>query len=51
MLAHLLGGTLEVNRTSWRNLFPRHACMFLVLGFRGTWVLHAPARVPKQRRS
>ena len=24
--------------------------MFLVLGFRGAWVLHAPPRVPKQRR-
>ena len=29
------GGTLEVHRTSWRILLPRHACMFLVLGFRG----------------
>ena len=24
--------------------------MFLVLGFRGAWVSHAPSRVPKQRR-
>ena len=45
-----LGGTLEVPRTSWRILFPRHACMFLVLGFRGTWVSHAPPPVPKQHR-
>ena len=30
--------------------FPRRACMFLVLGFRGASVLHAPPRVPKQRR-
>ena len=45
-----LGGTLEVHRTSWRILFPRHACMFLVLGFRGAWVSHAPPRVSKQRR-
>ena len=28
-----LGGTLEVHWTSWRIPFPRHACMFLVLGF------------------
>ena len=33
-----LGGTLGVHRTSWRIPFPRHACMFLVLGFRGAWV-------------
>ena len=45
-----LGGTLEDHRTSWRIPFPRHACMFLVLGFRGAWVSHAPPRVPKQRR-
>ena len=45
-----LGGTLEVHRTSWRIPFPRHACMFLVMGFRGAWVSHAPPRVPKQRR-
>ena len=45
-----LGGTLVVHRTSWRIPFPRHACMFLVLGFRGAWVLHGPPRVPKQRR-
>ena len=45
-----LGGTLEVHRTSWRIPFPRHACTFLVLGFRGAWVSHAPPRVPKQRR-
>ena len=44
------GGTLEVHRTSWRLLFPRHACMFLVLGFRGACVSHAPPQVPKQRR-
>ena len=44
-----LGGTLGVHRTSWRISFPRHACMFLVLGFRGAWVSHAPPRVPKQR--
>ena len=44
-----LGGTLGVHRTSWRIPFPRHACMFLVLGFRGAWVSHAPPRVPKQR--
>ena len=41
-----LGGTLEVHRTSWRIPFPRHACTFLVLGFRGAWVSHAPPRVP-----
>ena len=46
-----LGGTPEVHRTSWRIPFPRHACTFLVLGFRGAWVSHAPPRVPKQRRS
>ena len=45
-----LGGTLGVHRTSWRIPFPRHACTFLVLGFRGAWVSHAPPRVPKQRR-
>ena len=45
-----LGGTLGVHRTSWRIPFPRHACMFLVLGFRGALVSHAPPRVPKQRR-
>ena len=45
-----LGGTLEVHRTSWRIPFPRHACTFLVLGFRGASVWHAPTRVPKQRR-
>ena len=32
-----LGRTLGVQRTSWRIPFPRHACMFLVLGFRGAW--------------
>ena len=36
-----LGGTLGVHRTSWRILFPRHACMFLVLGFRGVSVSHS----------
>ena len=45
-----LGGTLEVHRTSWRIPFPRHACTFLVLGFRGAWVSQAPPRIPKQRR-
>ena len=45
-----LGGTLEVHRTSWRILFSRHACMFLVLGFPGAWMSQAPPRVPKQRR-
>ena len=45
-----LGGTLGVHRTSWRIPFPRRACTFLVLGFRGAWVSHAPPRVPKQRR-
>ena len=45
-----LGGDLGVHRTSWRIPFPRHACMFLVLGVRGAWVSHAPPRVPKQRR-
>ena len=45
-----LGGTLGVHRTSWRIPFPRRACTFLVLGFRGAWVSHAPSRVPKQRR-
>ena len=45
-----LGGPLEVHRTSWRIPFPRHACTFLVLGFGGAWVSHAPSRVPKQRR-
>ena len=44
-----LGRTLEVHRTSWRIPFPRHACTFLVLGFRGACVSHAPPRVPKQR--
>ena len=28
-----LGGTLEVQRTSWRIPPPRHACTFLVLEF------------------
>ena len=45
-----LGGTLGVHRTSWTIPFPRHACMFLVLGCRGAWVSHAPPRVPKQCR-
>ena len=45
-----LGGTLGVHRTSWRIPFPMHACTFLVLGFRGAWVSHAPPRVPKHRR-
>ena len=45
-----LGGTLGVHRTSWHIPFPRRACTFLVLGFRGAWVSHAPPRVPKQRR-
>ena len=45
-----LGGTLEIHRTSWRIPFPRHACTFLVLVFRGAWVSHAPPPVPKQRR-
>ena len=45
-----LGGTLVVDRTSWGIVFPRHACMFLVLGFRGAWVSHAPRQIPKQRR-
>ena len=45
-----LDGTLGVHRTSWRIPFPRRACTFLVLGFRGAWVSHAPPRVPKQRR-
>ena len=45
-----VGETLEVHRTSWRIPFPRHACTFLVLGFRGAWVSHAPPRVPKQCR-
>ena len=45
-----LGGTLEVHQTSWRILFPRHACMFLVLGFRGALMPHAQPRVPGQRR-
>ena len=45
------GGTLGVHWTSWRIPFPRHASgVFLVLGFRGAWVSHAPPRVPKQRR-
>ena len=44
------GGTLEVHRTSWRIPFPRPACTFLVLGFRGAWLSHAPPRVPKQSR-
>ena len=45
------GGTLGFHRTSWRIPFPRHASgAFLVLGFRSAWVLHAPPRVPKQRR-
>ena len=46
-----LDGTLKVHRPSWRILFPRHACMFLVLGFRGASVSHTQLRVPKQRRS
>ena len=45
-----LGGTLVVHRTSWRIPFPRHACMFAVLGFRSPWVSHAPPGVPQQRR-
>ena len=45
-----LGGTLGVHRSSWRMPFPRHACIFLVLGFRGGWVLPAPPQVPRQRR-
>ena len=45
-----LAETLEFQRTSWRIPFPRHACMFLVLGFRGAWVSHAPPPVPKERR-
>ena len=36
-----LGGTLGVHRSSWCILFPRHACIFLVLAFRGAWVSHA----------
>ena len=36
-----LGGTLGIHRTSWRVPFPRHACMFLVPGFRGAWMSHA----------
>ena len=43
-----LGGTLEVHRTSWRIPFPRPACTFFVLGFRGAWVSHAPPRIPKR---
>ena len=46
----LLGGTLGAHRASWRITFPRHACMFLVLGFRGVWVSHAPPPVAKQCR-
>ena len=42
----LLGGTIGVHQTSWCIPFPRHACMFLVLGFRGAWVSHALPRVP-----
>ena len=45
-----LGGSSEVHRTSWRIPFPRHAWTFLVLGFQGAWLSHAPPRVPKQRR-
>ena len=45
-----LGGALEVDQTSWRIPFPGHACMLLVQGFQGALVLHAPPRVPKQRR-
>ena len=37
-----VGGTLGVHRTSWCIPFPMHACMFLVLGFRGAWMSHAP---------
>ena len=33
-----LHGTLVVHRTSWRILFPRHACIFLVLEVRCAWV-------------
>ena len=43
-----LDRTLGVHRTSWRIQFPRQAGMFLVLGFRGARVSHAPPRVPKQ---
>ena len=32
-----LAGTLGVHRTSLRIPSSRHACMFLVLGFRGAW--------------
>ena len=47
-----MSGTLGVHRTSWRIPFPRRAGgAFLVLGFRGAWVPHAPPRVPKQHRS
>ena len=46
----LLGRTLGVHQTSWRIPFPRRRGTFLVLGFRGAWVSHAPPRVPKQRR-
>ena len=45
-----LDRTLEVHRTSWYIPFPRHACMFLVMGSRGAWVSEAPPRVPKQGR-
>ena len=45
-----LGGTLGVHRTPWRIPFPRHACIFLVLGFGGAWVPHTPPRVSKQHR-
>ena len=45
-----LSGALVTHRASWRIPFPRHACMFLVLGIRGAWVLQAPPLVPKQRR-
>ena len=44
-----LGGTLKGHRTSWRIPFATQACMFLVMGFRGAWVSHAPPRVPKHR--
>ena len=44
-----LGRTLGIHRTSWRIPFSRHACMFLVLGFRGASVSHASPPVQKQR--
>ena len=37
-----LGTTLEVHWTSWCIPFPRHACTFLVLGFRGAWAASSP---------